>query len=253
MHTAGRTQDVAYVVAPATATEHGQPGGNIVVCGLAALPGHRVVSIGSVNVRYDASNDTATRVIELVQHEMHLRLHSCISTREIRDCSCSATEQTDTSAYRSQTIGIAADYYKKRRESSTIEAISRCVSAYQRAADHLCRCDESAVVLVQKQLKDIRNKAKRHVQALLQKCVPNAYLRLHVMDVITIYIGNRSCNAALNILMDSSAFWTSNYELSPQDLKYVLDLLEACAGCVRTSGDEIVAELNHYCLTRTSP
>ena len=36
MHTAGRTPDVAYVVAPATATEHGQPSGNIVVCGLAA-------------------------------------------------------------------------------------------------------------------------------------------------------------------------------------------------------------------------
>jgi len=106
---------------------------------------------------------------------------------------------------------------------------------------------------MQKQLKDIRIGVKRHVQALLQKCAPNAYLRPHVMDVITHYIGNRSCNAALNILLNSSAFWTSNYELSPQDLKYVLDLLEACAGCVRTSGDEIVAELDHYCLTRTSP
>ena len=34
-------------------------------------------------------------------------------------------------------------------------------------------------------------------------------------------------------------------ELSQQEFHYVLDLLEACAGC-RSSGDEILAELSHY-------
>ena len=35
-------------------------------------------------------------------------------------------------------------------------------------------------------------------------------------------------------------------ELSQQEFNYVIDLLEACAGCLRTSGDEILAELSHY-------
>ena len=35
-------------------------------------------------------------------------------------------------------------------------------------------------------------------------------------------------------------------ELSQQEFNYALDLLEACAGCLRTSGDEILAELSHY-------
>ena len=237
MHTAGRTPDVAYVVAPATATEHGQPGGNIVVCGLAALPGHRVVSIGSVNVRYDASNDTATRVIELVQHEMHLRLHSCISTCEIRDCSCSATEQTDTSAYRSQTIGIAADYYNNRSWSGTIEAISRCVAAYERAANayEISNCE------------DIMSKLLRYVQSLLQKCVSNVYLRQHVTSIITDYIWNRCCNVASRMLLDDIV--TSGKRSttsSQQDLNYTVDLLEHCADYLKTYSDEILTELLYY-------
>ncbi len=35
-------------------------------------------------------------------------------------------------------------------------------------------------------------------------------------------------------------------ELSQQEFNYVIDLLEACAGCLRTSGDEILAELSNY-------
>ena len=214
----------------ATATEHSQLSGNIGSDG----PGHRVVSIGSVKIRHDASNEPATRVMELVQHEIHLRLHLYISNDEIRDyCSRSATEQTDTSV-----CGRIRDlYYNKHSWSGTIEAISRCVAAYQRAADAL---EISAC-------ESIMNKLKRHVQALLQKCVPNTYVRQIVMDIITDYIWNRSCNVALHMLLDD--ILTSEErpkELSQQEFNYALDLLEACAGCLRTSGDEILAELSHY-------
>ena len=221
----------------ATATEHSQLSGNIGSDG----PGHRVVSIGSVKIRHSASNEPATRVIELVQHEIHLRLHLYISNDEIRDyCSRSATEQTDTSAC----WRIRDEYYNKHSWSGSIEAISRCVAAYQRAAHAL---ENSAC-------EDITNKLKRHVHALLQKCVPNVYLRLYVMDVITDYIWNRSCNVALHMLLDDILTSEERHtKLSQQDLNYALDLLEACAGCLRTSGDEIVAELSHYRRTRKFP
>lgn len=55
----------------ASATKHSQLSGNIGSDG----PGHRVVSIGSVKIRHDASNEPVTRVMELMQHEIHLRLH----------------------------------------------------------------------------------------------------------------------------------------------------------------------------------
>ncbi len=215
----------------ATATEHSQLSGNIGSDG----PGHRVVSIGSVKIRHDASNEPATRFMELVQHEIDLRLYLYISNDEIRDyCSCSATEQTDTSV-----CGLFRDlYYNKQSWSGTTEAISRCVAAYHRAADAL---EMSAC-------EDIMKKLKRHVQALLQKCVPNAYIRQFVMDIITDYIWNRSCNVALHMLLDDilTRRCTCFTKLSQQELNYALNLLEACAGCLRTSGDEILAELSHY-------
>ena len=82
------------LIGAATAREHSQLSGNIGPDG----PGYRVVSIGSVKIRHDASNEPATRAMELVQHEIDRRLHLYISNEEIMDyCSCSATEQTDTS------------------------------------------------------------------------------------------------------------------------------------------------------------
>jgi hypothetical protein len=91
------------------------------------------------------------------------------------------------------------------------------------------------------------NKLKRRIQALLQKCVPNAYLRQNAMDIITDYIWNQSCNMALHMLLDD--ILTSEERprnLSQQEFNYVLDLLEACAGCLRTADDEILTELSHY-------
>ena len=155
----------------ATATEHSQLSGNIGSDG----PGHKVFSIGSVKIRHDASNEQANLVMESVQREIHLRIHLYISHDEIRDyCSCSATQQS----YISEGGRIRDLYYNKHSWSGTIEAISRCVAAYQRAADaHHISASQ-----------DIMNKLKRHVQALLQKCVPNAYLRENVLDIITDYI-----------------------------------------------------------------
>jgi len=35
-------------------------------------------------------------------------------------------------------------------------------------------------------------------------------------------------------------------KLSQEELNYAIDLIGACAECLRTSGDEIVAELSDY-------
>ena len=214
----------------ATATARSQLSGNIGSDG----PHYRVVSIGSVQIRYSASNEPTTRVIELVQSEIHHRLHLYISNDEMRDyCSRSATERTNTSAC----WRIRDEYYNKNSWSASIEEISRCVAAYQSAAHAL---ENSAC-------EDIMNKLNRHVHALLQKCAPNVYLRLYFMDVITDYIWNRSCNAALHMLLDDILSSEELHtKLSQQNLNYALDLLEACAGCLRTSGDEIVADLTQY-------
>ena len=192
---------------------------------------YRVVSIGSVQIRHDVFNETMPRVLAVLQREVHHRLHLHISSDEMTDyCSRSATEQTNTSVH-----GRNRDLcYNKHSYSGTIEAISRCVAAYHRAADafETSACD------------DIMNKLTRHVRALLEKCVPNAYLQEYVMDVITDYIWNRSCNVALHRVLDD--ILTSHAFSSQQELSYVVDLLEACVVCVRTSGDEILAELSHY-------
>ena len=92
------------------------------------------------------------------------------------------------------------------------------------------------------------NKLKRRIQALLQKCVPNAYLRQNAMDIITDYIWNQSCNMALHMLLDDilTSEKCREEQLSQQEFNYVLDFLEVCARCLRTSGDEILAELSHY-------
>lgn len=188
--------------------------------------GHRVVSIASVKIRHDASNEPATRVMELVQREVHLRLHLCISNDEMRDCcSRSATEQTA---------------YKARSWSGTIEAISRSVAAYQRAAGarEISACE------------DIMNTLKRHVHALSQKCFPNPYIQPRVLEIITKYVWNRSCNVALHMLLDdiltSEERLTLQSLLSQQERNSALDLLEACLGCLRTSCDEILADLSLY-------
>ena len=165
----------------ATATEHNALllGGNIGSDG----SGRRVFSIGSVVIRHDVSNEPATRVIAKVQHEIHCRLHLYIANDEIIEmcdyCSRPATERE----------GIRGSSPKNW---GTIEAISRCVAAYQRAANasEISNCE------------DIMNKLKSYVQALLQKCAPNVYIRQHVTSVITDYIWNRPCNVAFRLLLD---------------------------------------------------
>ena len=190
---------------------------------------HRVFSIGSVKIRHDVSNEPATRVIAKVQHEIHCRLLMHISDETIIEmcdyCSDPATEQE----------GIRGSSPKSW--SGTIEAISRCVAAYQKAANAYEISNGE----------DIMNKLKSYVQALLQKCVPNVYLRQHVASVITDYIWNRSCNVALHMLLDDIV--TSgkcSRTPSQQDLNYTVDLLEHCAGYLKTSYHEILTELLHY-------
>ena len=182
---------------------------------------HRVFSIGSVKIRHDVSNEPATRVIAKVQHEIDCRL--LIGMCDY--CSEPATKQE----------GIRGSSSKSW--SGTIEAISRCVAAYQKAANAYEISNGE----------DIMNKLKSYVQALLQKCVPNVYLRQHVASVITDYIWNRSCNVALHMLLDDIV--TSgpcSRTFSQQDLNYTVDLLEHCAGYLKTSYHEILTELLHY-------
>ena len=193
-------------------------------------------SIGSVNIGYDAFNEPVTRAMEWMQHETHKRIYLCISLDEIReDCVRSATEQTEHS-------------YKKHSWSGTIEAISRSVAAYQRAAD---ATEHSAC-------EDILKKLKNHVQALLQKCIPQAYLREYAMSIITDYIWNRTCNVALlmlldNILEPSERRHGSFQEaltargLSQRELNVSLDILKACIEHLRASSDQMLAHLCYYC------
>ena len=108
-----------------------------------------------------ARHEPAIRAMERVRHGIQDRLHLSISRQEIRDhCSRSATEHTGTRAY-------PYKQHAPRSWSGTVEAISRSVAAYQRAAH---ATEQSACA-------DIMNKLKRHAQALLQKCTPRAYLR----------------------------------------------------------------------------
>ena len=69
----------------------------------------------------------------------------------------------------------------------------------------------------------------------------------NALDSIMNYIWNRSCHMALHMLLDN--ILTSGEppkEPSEQESNYALDFLEACAGCLKTSGGEILPELNHY-------
>ena len=205
----------------ATATEHSALvlGGNIV----SDRPGHRVFSIGSVKISQDVSNGPVTRVVAKMQHEIHCRLH-------LSKCSMKFTADS------LPTIEMGDDCSRKSW-SGTIEAISRCVAAYERAANayEISNCE------------DIMSKLLRYVQSLLQKCVSNVYLRQHVTSIITDYIWNRCCNVALRMLLDDIV--TSGKRSttsSQQDLNYTVDLLEHCADYLKTYSDEILTELLHY-------
>ena len=167
----------------ATATEHSQRRrGRWQILGVATATEHselsvaaeretalapRVISIGSVKIFRAARHDRATRAMELVRHGVQDRLHVTISWHEMSDhCSRCATEHNGTRAY-------PYNQRAPRSWSGTVEAISRSVAAYQRAA-HATEQNASA---------DIMHTLKNHVQALLQKCAPGAYLRDCALDI----------------------------------------------------------------------
>ena len=224
----------------ATATEHSALvlGGNIV----SDRPGHRVFSIGSVKISQDVSNGPVTRVVAKMQDEIHSRLHLPKCSMEFTAAGWNST-QHGIHCRRMQftvdslpTIEMGDDCSRKSW-SGTIEAISRCVAAYERAANayEISNCE------------DIMSKLLRYVQSLLQKCVSNVYLRQHVTSIITDYIWNRCCNVALRMLLDDIV--TSGKRSttsSQQDLNYTVDLLEHCADYLKTYSDEILTELLYY-------
>ena len=165
------------ILGVATATEHGDL--NFAAERDTAMS-PRVISIGSVKFFRAGRHDRTTRVMELVRHGIQDRLHLTISWHEIRDhCNRSATEHTGTRAY-------PYNQHTPRSWSSTVEAISRSVAAYQRAAH---ATEQSACA-------DIMHTLKIHVQALLKKCLPGAYLRDCALDIIIAYIWSRICNVA---------------------------------------------------------
>ena len=224
----------------AAATEHSPLGDNwFQIVGLATITEHtaiingathRAFSIGSVAIIHDAGNATRTRVVETLQHEVDIRLH-VRPHKEIRYYfTRSATEQTDTSR-----CGDVCDTsLRKQSWSGNIEAISRCIAAYHRAtkaSDH----------------KDIINALKSHVQGLLQKCDPNVYFRATIIEVVLEYIWNRTCNMGLKLFLDEllkPRGWTA--ELSPEDRKYFVDIIEASQECLKTSDEEIRTRLRSF-------
>ena len=182
---------------------------------------HGAFSIGSVAIIHDAGNATRTRVMETLQHEVDIRLN-VRPHKEIRYyLTRSATEQADT-------LMLPPSW------SGNLEAISASIALYHRATDA-------------SNLEDIINTLKGHVQGLLQKCEPNAYLRATIIEVVLEYIWNRTCNMGLKVLLDEflqSRGWTA--KLSPEDRKYFVDIIEASQQCLKTSSEEIVKELSYY-------
>ena len=78
---------------------------------------------------------------------------------------------------------------------------------------------------------DIMNKFKRHVQTLLQKCVQSPYIRPSVVDIITDYTWNRSCNVAMHMFLDDILTLQKRpTQLSQQEFDYAFDLLQVCMG-----------------------
>ena len=141
------------------------------------------------------------------------------------------TEQTDI-----HVPGRIPDfYYTKQSWSGTLEAISRCVAAYQNAIDEFdfAGLDNSFM------------KLKRHTQALHNKCVQYPRRRM-VVHPIADYIWNRCCNVAMHMLIDDTLTSQElHHQLSQQEFDYALDLLEKCEGYLGTHRDQIIAELSH--------
>ena len=221
------------ILGVATATEHSEL---TAAAGRGPAFAPEVVSIGSVMMFRPARHEPAIRAMEGVRHGIQDRLHLSISRQEIRDhCSRSATKHTGTRAY-------PYKQHAPRSWSGTVEAISRSVAAYQRAAH---ATEQSACA-------DIMNKLKRHAQALLQKCTPRAYLRECALDVVTDYIWNRTCNVAFLMLLDDilTHRWRPE-NLSQSEINDALGLEEACQHSLRTACDEILADLNHYVCSDT--
>ena len=228
-----RREDRWQILGVASATEHSEL--NFAAERETAMV-PRVISIGSVKFLRAARHDRTTRAMELVWHGIQDRLRLTISWHEISDhCDRSATEHTSTRAY-------PYNQRTQRSWSGTVEAISRSVAAYQRAAH---ATEQSACA-------DIMNKLKHHAQALLQKCTPRAYLRECALDVVTDYIWNRTCNVAFLMLLDDilTHRWRPE-NLSQSEITDALGLVEACQHCLRTACDEILADLNHYVCSAT--
>ena len=220
------------ILGVATATEHGDL--NFAAERDTAMS-PRVISIGSVKFFRAGRHDRTTRVMELVRHGIQDRLHLTISWHEIRDhCNRSATEHTGTRAY-------PYNQHTPRSWSSTVEAISRSVAAYQRAAH---ATEQSACA-------DIMHTLKSHVQALLQKCFPGAYLRDCALDIIIAYIWNRICNVAFLMLGDDICF--GDISLSQSEINDALELIETCQHCLRNFCDEILTDLKHFSCFATEP
>ena len=192
---------------------------------------HTVISIGSVLISRAARNDRATRAMELVRHGIQDRLPVTIALHEISHyCNRSATEHTGTRAPRSW--------------SDIVEAISRSVTTYQRAAH---ATEQIACA-------DITDMLKDHVQELLQKCVPGAYLRDCALSIITTYIWNRICWMTFLLLLDDIVThrWPPE-NLSHSEINDALELIEACLNCLRKFCDEILTDLTHYICPATEP
>ena len=101
---------------------------------------------------------------------------------------------------------------------------------------------------------DITDMLKDHVQELLQKCVPGAYLRDCALSIITTYIWNRICWMTFLLLLDDIVTHRLPPEsLSHSDIDDAVELIEACLNCLRKFCDEILADLKHYICSATEP
>ena len=114
----------------------------------------------------------------------------------------------------------------KRSPSGCVEAIARCVAAFQRAADATehSQCDE------------IAHKICSYAHAIASKISP--YRRDYIMELIYQYIENRSYDLAVKSILDKAFLGTPGF-LDARQRQECLTIIEICRNTLNNEGQAL--------------
>jgi hypothetical protein len=118
----------------------------------------------------------------------------------------------------------------KRSPSGCVEAIARCVAAFQRATD----------ATEHNQRNDIADKICSYAHAIASK--NNPYLRYYIMDLIHQFIQNRTYDLAIKSVLDGAfaihhRFWSSVRDERARNS--CLNIIEFCRNTLFEEGQEL--------------